>query len=165
MEPEQESPAKKPSYVLELEKAFGGPSQSAFGTAVFFDPDTCDREMLDKRALTHYQHFCGKTWDQFGSENWLSTWELVHSREGQPGQIVSELKELTDPDARISASSMLDGHDDPSLAQNALALAFDDTAVQQLQIYKIGDGAAMSGILIAAQRVDEGSMFLIFLMD
>jgi len=61
MEAGREPAADKPSCVLELQNVFGGPSQSAFGSAVFFD--AADQEELEKQGLAIYKHFAGKTWE------------------------------------------------------------------------------------------------------
>jgi hypothetical protein len=44
--------------------------------------------------------------------------------------------------------------------------AFDDPAVTELAVYKIGDGAAMAGLLVAARRAATGeTVTLVFLLD
>jgi hypothetical protein len=61
---------------------------------------------------------------------------------------------------------ILDTVQDAEQARAALAAAFDDAAVTELSVYNIGDGAAMSGLLIAARRAATGdATFLVFLMD
>jgi glycine cleavage system aminomethyltransferase T len=61
---------------------------------------------------------------------------------------------------------ILDAVQDAEKARAALAAAFDDAAVKELSVYTIGDGAAMSGLLIAARRAATGeSTFLVFLLD
>jgi hypothetical protein len=167
--------ADQPAWVSGLQQVFGGPSQSAFGSAVFSFParqqagelpDTLQKlpDRLQKQALSCYQDFCGQTWERFGPENWLGTWQLVHEREAGGGAITEELAALTDPVTRLAASTMLESHDDPSAARNALQQAFDDSQVQVLHVYRIGDGGAMSGLLIAARRCGF-DVFLVFLLD
>jgi glycine cleavage system aminomethyltransferase T len=61
---------------------------------------------------------------------------------------------------------ILDAVQDADKARAALSAAFDDATVTELSVYNIGDGAAMSGLLIAARRGATGeSTFLVFLMD
>ena len=48
----------------------------------------------------------------------------------------------------------------------ALSTAFDDPAVTELRAFNLGDGGAMSGLLVAGRRSPGGeSTFLVFLMD
>jgi hypothetical protein len=66
----------------------------------------------------------------------------------------------------MSVEMILDNVDDPEKARTALSAAFDDPAVTELAVYNTGDGAAMSGALVAARRGDAGATtFLVFLMD
>lgn len=156
----------KPAWITSLEQAYGGPSQNAFGSAVFFDPrDGQSQELdLESLALAKYQQFCGKTWEQFGEENWKRTWKQVYLRDsGSSDNIVAELKSLEDGDARRSAALLIDGGASPDALQ-ALSQAFNAPDISQLHIYKIGDGNAMSGVLVAATRA-EGAIFLVMLMD
>ena len=166
MKSSAESSANKPTSVTNLEQIFGGPSQNAFGSAVFYDPDGGPPENLESLALAWYQHFAGKTWEQFGKDNWLANWRLVHARDtGQSKNIVAELQAIADSEAMLSASMLMENHEDSKLAQLALAQCFDNSAVQDLRVYRIGDGQAMSGLLIAARREPVGSVYLVFLMD
>ena len=148
------------AYVAELERAYGGPSQSAFGSAVFFSPNET-ATTLEPTARAKYEYFCGETWTRFGPENWLAAWKPVYARQAQsPRDVVAELRALDDPDARQSAAMLLDNDE----LHGALRTAFDDAQVAALQVYKIGDGGAMSGVLIAATR-PEGALCLVFLLD
>ena len=161
-----ESSANKPANVLKLEKIFGGPSQNAFGSAVFFDPDGEPPANLESPALAWYQHFAGKSWEQFGPDNWLANWRLVLARDkGQSKNIVAELQTIGDQQAMLSASMLVENHEDPKLAKLALTQGFDDPSIEDLRAYRIGDGQAMSGILIAARCQRVGSVYLVFLMD
>jgi hypothetical protein len=61
---------------------------------------------------------------------------------------------------------ILDTVQDADQARAALAATFDDATVTELSVYNIGDGAAMSGLLIAARRAETSeALFLVFLMD
>ena len=153
----------KPEEVVELERVLGGPSQSGFGASVFYERSS--PEDLDQVALLRYQYFVGKKWEQFGAENWLGVWELLYKRRsGTPADILRELAAISDPSARSSTCLLTDGHSDPQAACVALAAAFNDASISDLRIYKIGDGEAMSGILIAA-RQSETDLLLALLMD
>jgi Asp/Glu/hydantoin racemase len=79
---------------------------------------------------------------------------------------VAELSGITDPDAAISAPMILDVVQDAEKARTALAAAYDDPAVTELRVFNLGDGGAMSGILVASRRAATGdATFLVFLLD
>ena len=79
--------------------------------------------------------------------------------------IVNELRALPDRAAAQSAALLLDELDAPQAAQQALAAAFDNPTVTALTVYRIGDGAALSGLLIAARLTNGATLTLIFLLD
>lgn len=154
------SPSPLPDAIEGLQRAFGGPNQSAFGSATFFEPKV-DEASLEKEAFTKYQHFCGSTWTRFGEENWRAAWKLLYASDSDGGQgIITTLNNLNGLGIQSIISMLLEAPD----AEIALVKSFEGGNVESLQIYSIGDGSAMSGILIAAQRV-EGRVFLLFLMD
>lgn len=170
MNADNTSPGNRPAWVQELEQAFGGPSRAAFGTAVFFellsdDMAGPDRGALEERALAWYQFFCGKTWEKFGPDNWWGTWRSVYVRDPNSAPVIEELANLENRQVRRSGLTMLEGHEDPPSAKRALEQAFDDSAIEELQIFRIGDGGAMSGILIAGRRAGGESAFVAFLLD
>ena len=156
---------KKPLYISTLERIYGPPSQEAFGTAVFYEPLKATN--LGQAALEKYRHFIGDLWNRYGEKVWLGAWKEVYIREqDNAGDIVNELENITDPDARMSIPMFLDGIENPKEARAALVAAFNDPEVTELKVYTTGDGGAMSGILIAAFRKKTGNAtFLIFLMD
>jgi hypothetical protein len=151
----------------ELEDVFGPPSQAGFGSAVFFFPEgPAQPSSLEQHAQQMYQHFCGEIWERFGVDNWLKTWkQLLQRTADSRGHIVKEIEALKDPEAGSAAGLLLDAGGDPSRAQAALAAAFDSPAITGLQIFKIGDGGAMSGALIAAEMATGARLFLIILLD
>ncbi len=151
-----------PAWVQELEAAFGESNQAAFGTAIFYDPTNLDEPDLEQLAQKWYQYFCGGTWEKFGPGNWLGEWKLVAD---STENILDELANLEDSSSGRSASTMLEGHEDPAASKQALTKAFDDPAMTERRIYRIGDGGAMSGILIAGRRDGGESVFLTFLLD
>jgi hypothetical protein len=156
----------RPEYVIALEAAYGAPSQAAFGSAVFYEPSVTAGD-LEQAALAKYRFFVGKLWERYGEEAWLGPWKKVYARQpGATADVVAELRGITDSDARSSAAMILDTVQDVDQARAALAATFDDAAVTELSVYNIGDGAAMSGLLIAARRAATGeALFLVFLMD
>jgi hypothetical protein len=159
-------PAAKPEAVTELEAVYGPPSQAGFGSAVFYAQLEPDAD-LAAAALDKYRFFVGELWERYGEEAWLGPWRQVYAR--QPGvnsDIVGELRSITDFDASLSVSMILDNVEDPERAQAALTAVFDEPAIAELQVFNLGDGEAMSGILVAGRAPETGAAtFLVFLLD
>jgi hypothetical protein len=151
-------------YVTALQAVYGAPSQAAFGSAVFFETTAND---LEQAALAKYRYFVGELWERYGEAAWLGPWHKVYTRPPRAkADIVAELRGITDQAAQLSVPMILDAVQDADQAHVALSAAFDDPTVTELTVYIIGDGAAMSGLLIAARRAATGeSTFLVFLMD
>ena len=156
----------KPDYVTALERAYGAPSQAGFGSAVFYESGQSAPD-LEQAALAHYRYFVGDLWERYGEAAWLGPWRQLYSRPpGATHAIVGELRALTDRTARQSAGVLLDEAENAAGAQAALVAAFDDPAVTELAIYQLGDGGAMSGILVAGRRqAPPAALFLVFLID
>ena len=148
-----------------LESIYGTPSQNGFGSAVFYE-SVEQADALEGAALKSYRYFVGNLWERFGEAAWMRPWRAVYIR--QPGakpDVVAELRAIADPDARLSIPMILDNLSDPAQAQKALSVAYDDAAVKNLAVYTLGDGEAMSGILVAGRRSTNETTFLVFLMD
>ena len=155
-----------PSYAVELARVFGPPSQSAFGSSVFFIPAAEQSASLEADANAKYRFFLGDSWERLGEQNWIDGWGEVYKRErGSSTGILAELQSLQDRAARQSAGLMLENQEDPETANKALVDAFDNAHVVELSIFKVGDGSAMSGIFVAAKITEAGSLFLILLLD
>ncbi len=153
----------KPAYVTALESAYGAPSQSGFGSAVFFQERVND---LEATARFKYKTFLGKNWEHFGEQVWMRQWRQVYARAANaPHDIVAELQAVPAPEAKISVPMILDVVENAAAARQALSAAYDDEAVSQLVVFNIGDGEAMSGILIAGLRANGDATCLVFLMD
>ena len=148
-----------------LQAVYGQPSQAGFGSAVFHEVIEPGSD-LESLALRFYQYFVGKLWDQYGETAWMSSWKQVYVRpEGMQPDIVAELRAIADPTvANHVPILLLADTDDYAKAQQALAAVFDDSQVTDLQVYAIGDGAAMSGLLLAGYRPNEMTI-LISLLD
>lgn len=155
-----------PAYVTQLAASYGAPSQAGFGSAVFYQP-LKPNEDLQAAALAIYQFFVGALWDRYGADAWLGPWQPVYTRPPVAfHNLVVELRTMQDREAVQSASLLLDNLDDPEKAHTVLAAAFDDPAVTELVVYKLGDGAAMGGILVAGRRqAPNEAIFLVFLID
>lgn len=157
---------QKPVYVTNLEATYGAPSQAGFGSAVFYERSKT-ADSLESLALAKYQYFVGKLWEQYGEAAWLGPWKEVYARPpGAKADIVAELRAITDPDAALSVPMILDNIDGAEKARSALAAAYDAPAVTELRVYNLGDGGALSGILIAGRRqATSEAIFLVFLLD
>jgi hypothetical protein len=155
--------APRPGYVEALEERFGSPNRNGFGSTVLFGT-AANRDELVRLAGEAYKYFVGDLWDKWGEAAWMSAWRLVFERTTSRG-IVAELSELPDPQARSSADVILNGTEDPISSSAVLAEAFDHPAIEELIVYNIGDGGAMSGLLVAARRTNDEATFLVFLMD
>ena len=156
----------KPDYVIALELAYGAPSQAGFGSAVFYTPGQAAPD-LEQAALDKYRYFVGDLWAQYGEAAWLGPWRQLYRRPpGARHDIVGELHGLPDHTAALSAGVLLDEMENAAKAQAALVPAFDDPAVTELAVYQLGDGGAMSGLLVAGRRqAPPEAIFLIFLID
>jgi hypothetical protein len=61
---------------------------------------------------------------------------------------------------------ILDHLEGAEAARTALSNAFDEPTVTELRVFNLGDGEAMSGLLVAGRRGASGeATFLVFLMD
>ena len=156
----------KPEYVTDLETAYGAPSQEGFGSAVFYEKLKATDDLKDA-ALAKYKYFTGELWERWGENAWMGPWKEVYARKaGARPDIVAELRGITDDDASISTPMILDSVSEAEKARAALAAAYDDPAVTELRVYNLGDGGAMSGLLVAGRRGETGeTTFLVFLYD
>ncbi|MEZ4518143.1 MAG: hypothetical protein R3C44_15425 [Chloroflexota bacterium] len=160
-----ESEEKKPDYVVDLEAAYGPPSEEGFGSAVFLETVSKDGD-LEGLARKYYEHFVGDKWQEWGEETWMAPWKEVYARKaGTKHNVVKELKGIDDDSAAISIPMFLEGNENADAAVEALAAAYDDPAVTDFRVYTIGDGEAMSGVLLAGERENGEATFLVFLMD
>jgi len=154
-----------PIYVGALKKVYGPPSQAAFGSAVFFE-QLAPEAALEQAALRHYRYFVGDLWDRYGEAAWMEPWKQVYTRPpGAKADIVAEMGAIADPTAKLSLSLLLDPGGDAANAQKALSTVYDDAVIAELSLYTLGDGAALSGLLIAGRRQNGEATFLVFLLD
>jgi hypothetical protein len=152
-------------YVTDLEAAYGAPSQAGFGSAVFCTDMDAAKD-LEGLALEYYQYFVGDLWERYGQDAWMEPWKEVYAREaGAKPDIVAELQGISDREASLSVPMILDVMENAEAAQQALSAAYDDPAVTELRVFDLGDGEAMSGLLVAARRDTGEATFLVFLMD
>lgn len=155
-----------PPAVTALTTLYGAPSQPGFGSAVFYDEIEPGSD-LEPIALHYYQYFVGKLWEQFGAEAWMSAWKQVYARtSGVTPDIIAELQAIADPAAaNYVPILLLTETDEQARAQQALANVFNHPQVTDLRVYAIGDGAAMSGLLLVGCRTTGEITILISLLD
>jgi D-alanyl-D-alanine carboxypeptidase len=156
----------KPATVTALEAAYGAPSQAGFGSAVFHE-EIKTGDSLEQAALAKYKFFVGDLWSRYGEDAWMGPWKEVYAREpGAKPDIVGELRGIKDRDAAISVPMILDAIGGAEKARAALASVYDDPAVTELRVYNLGDGGAMSGLLLAGRSGNaQDATFLVFLLD
>jgi len=155
----------KPEYLIDLEAAYGLPSQEAFGSAVFFELAGEDDDLEDL-AKVFYQTFVGEKWQEWGEEAWMSTWKEAYKRpDDKDHDVLAELRAIEDFQTQLQVEQILDNIEDPQKGQQALAAAYDPAEVNEMRAYNIGDGEAMSGLLLAGQRTNGEVTFLVFLLD
>jgi hypothetical protein len=148
-----------------LEKVFGPASASGFGSAVFSEAAT-PLISLDSVALKHCKAFLGVKLTPQTEAIWMNEWRRVYvrGRESKAG-IQNELLSIADPDAKRSVPLLTELIEDADRARLALSGAFDHPDVQELAVYKLGDGEAMSGIMISARYKAEVIISVVALMD
>lgn len=113
-----------------------------------------------------YQYFVGDLWDRYGESAWMGPWKQVLASTGPMSQGIEQaLRDLSDTDARQSAGLLLEDRENAADARAALQSVFDSPSIAELQVYNLGDGGAMSGLLLAARRQDESMVAVILLMD
>lgn len=157
---------QKPAEIARLETAYGGPSQEVFGSAVFSELLKTSDD-LTRAALAHYKSSVGSRWERYGEAAWMGSWREVYSRRiGVQADIVAELRAIADPDAQVSVPMILDEIEGAEVARDALSGVFDDPALTELRVFHLGDGEAMSGLLVAGRcEASSQATFLVFLMD
>ena len=152
--------------VAALQAIYGQPSQAGFGSAVFVEQSEPDLD-LESIALRYYQHFVGELWQRFGVDAWTRPWQQVSVRpQGIQPNIVAELRAIGDRDAaRFVPMLLLDETENQAQAQQALDTVYDQPQVKELRVYRIGDGAAMSGLLLLGRQTTGKTTILISLLD
>lgn len=154
--------------ISRLQEIYGGPEVRGLGSGVIEIP-LDDESRFESTAKERYRVFCGEIWERFGPENWMGQWAEVYRRPvakgGSAAAIESELRGLEDHPASMAGSLMLDNIDDADAAKETLKRVFDDPAIRRLSIYRLGDGEAIFGIMIAALAGSPGRMTMLITMS
>jgi hypothetical protein len=148
-----------------LEKVYGKASDAGFGSAVFHEAAHVN-STSDSIALAHYRRFLGSKWTKDSEAQWMKPWKRVYSRPANTtGDILRELAAITDAEARVSIPLLTELIEQADDGRKALAAAFDHPDARQLNVYVIGDGEAMSGILVNTLYVKDYTCTVVALMD
>jgi hypothetical protein len=148
-----------------LEKFYGKPASSGFGSAVFYEGFKKDLS-LASIALDDYKLFMGEKWNPESDATWMSAWKLVYERSpGTAADILTELNNIKDADAKRSVPLLTELVENAEQGKLALAAAFNHPNISQVQMYSIGDCEAMSGILLCGLFSDHSVCSVICLMD
>jgi hypothetical protein len=118
-------------------------------------------------ALGKYEYFVGDLWERWGEDAWMGPWKEVYARKpGAKHNVLAELRGIKDRDTSGSVPMILEVVEGAEKARAALSAAYDDPAVTDLRAFNLGDGEAMSGLLVAGHHPKTGdAIFLVFLMD
>lgn len=156
----QEAPTQA---VAALEAIYGKPSQAGFGSAVF-QKVTGPAEDVAHAAWDTYRFFVGDLWERWGEAAWKGPWREVYVRGADARHdIVAELRGIDDAAAR-SVPMILDVVERAEDGRAALAAVYDDPDMDEVRVFNLGDGGAMSGLLLAGRRA-RSTTLLVFLMD
>lgn len=148
-----------------LEKVYGKPTSTGFGSAVFYEVSKKDLS-LAAIALEDYKLFMGEKWNPETASTWMSGWKLVYERNpGISGDIITELYSIKDADAKRSVPLLTELINEPKQAKSALEAAFNNQDLAHLEIFTIGDNAQLSGLLLCALYTDYSACSVICLMD
>ncbi len=157
---------EQPDYVTRLEATYGGPTQPGVGSAVFSETLSSSDDLLQV-SLAKFKIFFGPLRDRHGEQACMGPWREVAARKpGVTPNIVAELRDIADDDSRRSVPILLDDIDGAEAARAALSAAFDDPAVAERRTFNLGNGEAMSGLLIAGRRGANGeTIFVVVLLN
>lgn len=151
--------------IKELEKIYGTANSNAFGSAVFYEAIP-ESKTLEDMALKHYRNFIGAKWTEETEPVWLSGWKNVYVRNpGKEPDILTELDEIDDPAAKIPVPLLTEIITDVEQGRKILAVVFDHPLVKNLMVNLIGDGEALSGIIITGAFTDDKVCSVVCLMD
>lgn len=162
-----------PQYARDLMDFYSPPRQDAWGVTIFYERIQPEAD-LEEVALRQYKYFVGESCEESSPRliRWLREWKLIYQRtpDLEPN-IRLELDAATsvaglDYDDRIA--NMLDYDYDevgPYREPAVLAAGFNSPEVKDFQIYTLGDGEVMEGLLTIARRRNGETLTLAFLDD
>jgi len=84
---------------------------------------------------------------------------------GNAADILSELNNIKDADAKRSVPLLTELVENAEQGKLALAAAYNHPEISQVQLFSVGDGEAMSGLLLCGLFADFSACSVICLMD
>ncbi|MCW6034739.1 hypothetical protein K4A83_00405 [Spirulina subsalsa FACHB-351] len=161
--------AKIPPYAQDLMNFYSPPHQGAWGTVIFYEQIPSDAE-LEAVALAQYEYFVGGSTRDFMI--WRPQWKLIYERtpDCEPN-IRVELDAATwvaglDYEDRIANVLQYDYDSEGNFYEpKVLAAGFNSPEAQEFQVYTIGDGEVMEGLLALSRRRNGETITLAFLKD
>jgi hypothetical protein len=151
--------------LTELERVFGKASAAGFGSAVFHG-QAKPTETSASIAWEHFKSFLGPKWTPERQKAWEGGWKLLYTRPAAAeGNIMAELGSISDPEGKRAIPLLTELIEDADTAKKALTAAFNHADVRQLSMHHLGDGEAISGIMISALYNDGMACSVIALMD
>jgi hypothetical protein len=148
-----------------LESKFGKPNNNGFGSSVFYELSR-DEMKLDEIALEDYKLFMGEKWTDNSSIDWMGGWKKVYDRQTNgAGNIIDILSGIHDPEVHPFVSLLLEGPESATETHQPLMDAFNHPDIDNVGIYKVGDGDAFGGLMIAAKYNNGEVCTVITLMD
>lgn len=148
-----------------LESKFGKPNNNGFGSSVFYEISR-EEMNLDDIALEDYKLFMGDKWTENSTIDWMGGWQKIYDRQTDgEGNIIDKIKSITDPGARTSIPLLLEGAENATETHQPLMDAFNHTDIENVGIYKVGDGDALAGLMVTAKYNNGEACTVITLMD
>lgn len=147
-----------------LINVYGKPSSAGFGSAVFYN--TLKNNNLESEALNNYKAFMGGQWNADTESRWKRTWKKCFERpKGTTPDILTELNNIKDPDAKRSVPLLTELIENADQGKLALAAVFNHAEMTKVEVYTVGDGEALSGLLLCGLFTDNNVCSVICLMD
>ena len=147
-----------------LESIYGKASAAGFGSAVFHGP-LAPGTTAEQEALRVYQAFLGEQW-KAREADWKRGWKTLYDESaGSAKNVDAVLKAVSDPASRASVELLTTLLDNPDAALQALRGAYERPDLSAKGLYAIGDGEAMSGVIMAGTFQSGYAITVVALMD
>jgi hypothetical protein len=148
-----------------LESKFGKPNSNGFGSSVFYELSR-DEMKLDDIALEDYKLFMGDKWTDNSPIDWMGGWQKLYDRQTNgTGNIIDILNSFHTPDVHVHVPLLLEGPQNATETHQPLMDAFNHPDIDNVGIYKVGDGDALGGLMVTAKYNNGEACTVITLMD
>jgi hypothetical protein len=156
---------KYQALMTSLEAVYGTANDKGFGSTVYHEA-SLPGESISELARRHYTKFLGKQWNSSTEKRWMSVWKKVYERPGGAKKdILAELASVSDQNAQAAIPLLTELIENADAGKKALAAAFNHPDLSTLAIHTIGDGEAMSGVMVSGLYGQIYSCSVIALMD